>query len=185
MASNEIDVASDFYDIDAILSQLTKVECIFAAETPTEVYELLGTCAPQQVDEKGYRVLTPFWLAKALEQLCTLGLPTAYNSNARNVLLANAEHADLESLQPYFYETGMQLTTTLSENAAVIVADILLKTMIQRVGGIVLSTFRGSGPPKKIDNLEKTLYDEGMRSRRRMEDYLRAQQFNKRKRRHD
>lgn len=59
----------------------------------------------------------------------------AYNTNVRNVLLANAAHADLEALQPYYYEMGIQLCHSLDEDIALALAECLLKTIVQRIGG--------------------------------------------------
>ncbi|KAK5969176.1 hypothetical protein GCK32_009524 [Trichostrongylus colubriformis] len=72
MASNESEVAADFYDIDSLLSRSTKVACTYSSNTPREVYELLGTYAPHYTDEKGYKVLTPFWFVRALEPFCSV-----------------------------------------------------------------------------------------------------------------
>ncbi|CAJ0593395.1 unnamed protein product [Cylicocyclus nassatus] len=168
MASNEAEVVADFYDIDSLLSRSARVACIYADGTPRDIYDMLGTTAPHFTDEKGYKVFTPFWFVRPLEQkgFCSLTLPMAYNPNVRNVLLAHGEHADLED--------------------AVALAECLLKTMVQRIGGIVLRAIHGNEAPKKMDNLEKKLYEESVRNRDRLLDYFRTQRpSSSRKRRYD
>uniref|UniRef100_A0A7I4XYQ0 DNA replication complex GINS protein PSF3 n=1 Tax=Haemonchus contortus TaxID=6289 RepID=A0A7I4XYQ0_HAECO len=183
MAANESEVPADFYDIDSLLSRSTKVTCTYASNTPREIYELLGTNAPHFTDEKGYRVLTPFWFVRALEPFCSVTLPLAYNSNVRNVLLANAAHADLEALQPYYYEMGMHICHSVDEGASVALAECLLEAFVQRIGSIVLRMHRENEIPKKIDNLEKKLYEESVKCRDRLHEYLRAQQTNRNRKR--
>ncbi|KAK5973564.1 Partner of SLD five PSF3 [Trichostrongylus colubriformis] len=107
----------------------------------------------------------------------------AYNSNVRNVMLANAAHADLEALQPYYYEMGMHCCQAVDESVSVALAECLLKAFIQRIGGIVLRMYRENETPKKIDNLEKKLYEESMKCRDRLHEYLRAHQPNKSRKR--
>ncbi|EYB88424.1 hypothetical protein Y032_0247g54 [Ancylostoma ceylanicum] len=110
----------------------------------------------------------------------------AYNSNVRNVLLANAAHADLEALQPYYYEMGMHLCNSLNETVSIALAECLLKTIVQRIGGIVLRTIHGNEAPRRIDNLEKKLYEESAKNRDRLQDYFRKQRSTKgRKRRYE
>ncbi|EPB76437.1 partner of SLD five, PSF3 [Ancylostoma ceylanicum] len=207
MAANEVEVPSDFYDIDSLLSRSTRVTCTYSSGTPRDVYDMLGTTAPHFTDEKGYKVLTPFWFVRALEPFCSLVLPMAYNSNVRNVLLANAAHADLEALQPYYYEMGMHLCNSLNETVSIALAECLLKTIVQRIGGkptcrlklgfampnnfagfigIVLRTIHGNEAPRRIDNLEKKLYEESAKNRDRLQDYFRKQRSTKgRKRRYE
>ncbi|KIH62645.1 hypothetical protein ANCDUO_07073 [Ancylostoma duodenale] len=113
-------------------------------------------------------------------------VPMAYNPNVRSVLLANAAHADLEALQPYYYEMGMHLCNSLSETVSVALAECLLKTMVQRIGGIVLRAIHGNETPRRIDNLEKKLYEESAKNRDRLQDYFRTQRSTKgRKRRYE
>lgn len=107
----------------------------------------------------------------------------AYNTNVRNVLLANAAHADLEALQPYYYEMGIQLCHSLDEDIALALAECLLKTIVQRIGGIVLRTSRDKDTPRRIDNLEKKLYEESIKCRDRLLEYFRTQQANKSRKR--
>ncbi|EYB88423.1 hypothetical protein Y032_0247g53 [Ancylostoma ceylanicum] len=71
MAANEVEVPSDFYDIDSLLSRSTRVTCTYSSGTPRDVYDMLGTTAPHFTDEKGYKVLTPFWFVRALEPFCS------------------------------------------------------------------------------------------------------------------
>ncbi|PIO60653.1 partner of SLD five, PSF3 [Teladorsagia circumcincta] len=182
MGSNE-DVAADFYDIDSLLSRTTKVACTYSSSTPREVYELLGTNAPHYTDEKGYKVLTPFWFTRALKPFCSFTLPMAYNTNVQSILLANAAHADLEALQPYYYEMGMHFCHSVSEGVSLALAECLLKAFVQRIGGIVLRMYRENEAPKKIDNLEKKLYEESVKCRDRLHDYLRAHQTNRTRKR--
>ncbi|KAK6013072.1 hypothetical protein OSTOST_21677, partial [Ostertagia ostertagi] len=144
------------------------------------VYELLGTNAPHYTDEKGYKVLTPFWFARALEPFCSFTLPMAYNTNVRNILLANAAHADLEALQPYYYEMGMHFCHSVSEGASLALGRAFDSNTH---GGIVLRMYRGNEAPKKIDNLEKKLYEESVKCRNRLHDYLRAHQTNRTRKR--
>ncbi|KAK6042082.1 partner of SLD five, PSF3 [Cooperia oncophora] len=200
MASNEADVPADFFDIDSLLSRSTKVACTFSSNTPREVYELLGTNAPHYTDEKGYKVLTPFWFTRVLEPFSSIWLYTsgrfftiiyeqllciAYNPNVRSVLLANAAHADLEALQPYYYEMGMHFchSVSIGESVSLALAECLLKAFVQRIGGIVLRMYRDNETPKKIDNLEKKLYEESVKCRNNLHEYIRAQQTSRNRKR--
>ncbi|KAK6727080.1 hypothetical protein RB195_005027 [Necator americanus] len=185
MGANEVEVASDFYDIDSLLSRSARVACSYSSGTPRDVYEMLGTNAPHFTDEKGYKVLTPFWFVRAVERFCSLALPMAYNSNVRNVLLANAAHADLDALQPYYYEMGMHLCNSLGGTVSVALAECLLKTIIQRIGGIVVRASHGNEALKKMDNLEKKLFEESAKNRDQLHDYFRAQRAKGRKRRYE
>ncbi|KAJ1358417.1 hypothetical protein KIN20_016836 [Parelaphostrongylus tenuis] len=107
----------------------------------------------------------------------------AYNSNVRNVLLANAAHANLDALQPYYYKMGMNLCQLLGGNVAGEIADCLVETIVQRIGDIVLRTMSDSGITTKIDNMEKRLYEESMKCQSRLHEYFSAQQTKGRKRR--
>uniref|UniRef100_A0A0K0DFL3 DNA replication complex GINS protein PSF3 n=1 Tax=Angiostrongylus cantonensis TaxID=6313 RepID=A0A0K0DFL3_ANGCA len=154
MASNESDVAADFFDIDSLLARSTKVMCTYNSSTPRVLFQM--------------------------------ALPMAYNSNVRNVLLANAAHANLDSLQPYYYEMGMSLCHLVSGNIGSEIADCLLETIVQRIGSKTNSivTVCGTEITSKSDNMEKRLYEEGMKCRSRLHEYFSAQQVTKgRKRR--
>ncbi|KHJ76458.1 hypothetical protein OESDEN_23922 [Oesophagostomum dentatum] len=70
--ANESEVVPDFYDIDSILSRTTRVACTYRDGTPRDIYDMLGTTAPHFTDEKGYKVLTPFWFVRALAPFCTV-----------------------------------------------------------------------------------------------------------------
>ncbi|KHJ79174.1 hypothetical protein OESDEN_21185 [Oesophagostomum dentatum] len=70
--ANESEVVPDFYDIDSILSRTTRVACTYRDGTPRDIYDMLGTTAPHFTDEKGYKVLTPFWFVRALGPFCTV-----------------------------------------------------------------------------------------------------------------
>ncbi|KJH42558.1 partner of SLD five, PSF3 [Dictyocaulus viviparus] len=183
MASCESDVAPDFFDIDSLLARSTKVTCTFNSGTPREVYELLGTNPPHYTGEKGYQVLTPFWFVRALEPFCSLTIPMAYNSNVRNVLLANAAHTNLDALQPYYYEMGMHLSHSVSESVGNEIAECLLEAITQRIGDIMLRTMIGSEITNKIDNLEKKLYEESEKCRSRLHAYFSSQQITKNRKR--
>ncbi|KHJ85687.1 hypothetical protein OESDEN_14581 [Oesophagostomum dentatum] len=81
---------------------------------------------------------------------------------------------------------GMHLCSSLDETVAAALADCLLKTVVQRIGGIVLRAIHGNEVPRKIDNMEKKLYEESVRNRDRLHDYFRAQRSTKgRKRRYE
>lgn len=184
MTNNESDVAADFFDIDSLLARSTKVMCTYNSGTPREVFELVGTNAPHHTDDRGYKVLTPFWFVRALEPFCSLILPMAYNSTVRNVLLANAAHTNLDFLQPYYYEMGMHLCHLVSGNTGSEIADCLLKTIVQRIGDIVQRPVSSGETTNKIDNMEKKLYEESVKCRNRLHEYFSAQQVTRgRKRR--
>ncbi|KAK6030054.1 partner of SLD five, PSF3 [Ostertagia ostertagi] len=185
MASNESDVAADFYDIDSLLSRSTKVACTYSSNTPREVYELLGTNAPHYTDEKGYKVLTPFWFARALEPFCSMSSPSQWPIIQMCGIFCWLMLLMLISkpFQPYYYEMGMHFCHSVSEGVSLALAECLLKAFVQRIGGIVLRMYRGNEAPKKIDNLEKKLYEESVKCRNRLHDYLRAHQTNRTRKR--
>ncbi|VDM57055.1 unnamed protein product [Angiostrongylus costaricensis] len=170
MTSNESDVAADFFDIDSLLARSTKVMCTYNSDTP-----------------RGRQFLDDFKsVCTTIQVLFQMALPMAYNSNVRNVLLANAAHANLDSLQPYYYEMGMSLCHLVSRNIGGEIADCLLKTIVQRIGSKTnsVATICGTEITSKSDNMEKRLYEEGMKCRSRLHEYFSAQQVNKgRKRR--
>ncbi|KAI8332279.1 DNA replication complex GINS protein psf3 [Chlamydoabsidia padenii] len=160
----------EYYSIDSILAEHTKIPCIFQQSIDAEV-NLTGdeTDVPQ-----GSRIELPFWLAKALAQLTVSGdqqlmqieLPKAFGVRVRNALDASPSSVDYRLLCPFFYVFGHKLLDLVVLPELAHVLESAFKIRLRGIMNYSQSGVNSMGQDfiQKLDETEKELFKSGQES---------------------
>ncbi|KAI9880550.1 MAG: DNA replication protein [Pleopsidium flavum] len=113
-----------YYDIDAILTDASKVPCSFELSVPGLGY-LDGNSGGDM--KQGTRVELPLWLGEMLAvgqrlgtpPLVTLDLPNALSQRVLNALKADSKTVDLRTLATHFYGLGARILELFEEEEMV------------------------------------------------------------------
>ncbi|KAF8475849.1 hypothetical protein BDZ91DRAFT_195997 [Kalaharituber pfeilii] len=125
-------MSSNYYDIDAILTDAQKIPCTFHLHIPNLGY--LESPTTRDIHPNS-TLLLPLWLAEflALSQpstssstpLITLDLPPALSPRVQNALKADPRSVDLRSLATHFYALGCRVLQLFEEEE---LGDILAES---------------------------------------------------------
>ncbi|EIE76212.1 hypothetical protein RO3G_00916 [Rhizopus delemar RA 99-880] len=146
----------DYYNIDDILAEHTKVPCTVLYDFEKEA----NLSGDEVAVPRNTRVELPYWVAKPLAQytnLIAIEIPRTYGTKVRNMLVASPESVDFRSLGAYFYEFGVKLVDFVVDEK---LPGILEKAFKQRIKGI-MNYSQSSGSTvgqdfiQKLDETEK------------------------------
>ncbi|KTW25967.1 hypothetical protein T552_03241 [Pneumocystis carinii B80] len=120
---------SNYYDIDDILSENTKIPSIFQYTVPGLGY-IEGGHEPDI--KEGTNMDLPFWLAEmlAINNFIDIELPSAFSPKVRNALKACPQNVDLRMFSTHYYLFGEKILNLLSDNELV---NILIETFKSRI----------------------------------------------------
>ncbi|KAI9800659.1 MAG: hypothetical protein M1825_003981 [Sarcosagium campestre] len=129
---------SQYYDIDAILTDSQKIPCTFQLDVPGLGF-LSGSAGTEM--KRGTRVELPIWLGHNLvvgtgpgsETLVNAEPPDALSSRVLNALKADARTIDIRAIAPYFYNLGAKVLE-ISEEEEII--STLIESFKQRAAEI-------------------------------------------------
>ncbi|KAI7856692.1 putative DNA replication complex GINS protein psf3 [Circinella umbellata] len=160
----------EYYDIDSILAEHSKIPCIFLHDIDASV-NLSGDGNEIAANS---RVELPFWMAKVLaqyrlpngENLVTIELPRAYGTRVRNSLDASPTSIDFRQVSPYFYQFGTKLYDLIIDDQLPATLEKTFKARLKEIMNISLtgSTNVGQDFLQKLDETEKELFKAGQES---------------------
>ena len=156
---------SCYWDIDACLSEETRVPGIFTVDAVN-----LGYLDPSTEDEDleaGTKVELPFWLLTALaaRNMVAVESPSFYGPKFRSELLADPSVLDIRSRCPFFYNLGVAATAIFADDELL---PSLMKCLVARYRKI-LDTSQNSHNEdtskftRNLTHLELELYRAGYR----------------------
>ncbi|KAI8061793.1 hypothetical protein BC940DRAFT_309771 [Gongronella butleri] len=161
---------NEYYDIDSILADYTKIPCIFQHTIGSQV-NLTGdeTAVPQ-----GSRLEIPFWLAKAMvnltledqQALIQMELPKAFGSRVRNALDASPSSVDYRLLCPFYYIFGHKLLKLVDLPELATVLESSFKIRLRGIMNFSQSGSNSMGQDflQRLDETEKELFKSGQES---------------------
>ncbi|EMR09954.1 hypothetical protein PNEG_01712 [Pneumocystis murina B123] len=119
----------NYYDLDDILCENTKISSIFQHIVPGLGY-LDGNNEPDI--KEGANVDLPFWLAEMLviNNFIDIEFPSAFSAKVRNALKACPQNVDLRMFSTHYYLFGEKILNLLSDNELV---NILIETFKSRI----------------------------------------------------
>ncbi|KAI8065342.1 uncharacterized protein B0P05DRAFT_213927 [Gilbertella persicaria] len=160
----------EYYDIDSILAEHTKLPCIPQHDFKKET-NLRGD--DTEVNH-GSRVELPYWIAKPLAQytlpgnvsLISIELPKIYGTKVRNVLDVSATSVDFKMLCPYFYLFGIKLLDLVVDDSLAGVLEKAFRSRLREIMDYSQTTGSATGQIflQKLDETEKELFKAGQES---------------------
>ncbi|KAF7725987.1 DNA replication protein [Apophysomyces ossiformis] len=143
----------EYYDIDSILAEHTKIPCIFLHDIDAEANVQGDDSIVSKSDllkhitnRKGKirantRIELPYWMAKTLaqftlpngEKLLTVEIPKTYGKRVRNALAAGALNVDFRILCPYFYTFGTKLVELVRDEDLAPTLSEAFKTRLKEI----------------------------------------------------
>ncbi|ORX54024.1 GINS complex, Psf3 component [Hesseltinella vesiculosa] len=160
----------EYYDVDSILAEYTKIPCIFQHTIGAQV-NLTGD---ETEVPKGTRLEMPFWLSKALlqltvedqETLIQMELPKAFGNRVRNALDASPMSVDYRLLCPFFYIFGHKLLEVVEVPELATVLESSFKIRLRGIMNYSQSGVSSMGQDflQRLDETEKELFKSGQES---------------------
>ncbi|KAI9357408.1 hypothetical protein BD770DRAFT_388660 [Pilaira anomala] len=160
----------EYYSIDSILAEQTKIPCTALIDYSAEV-NLMGDGQPVT---RNQRFELPYWIAKPLAQytlpndssLILIELPKTFGTRVRNVLDASPTNVDFRLLCPYFYLFGVKLLDLVVDDS---LSKVLKEAFKERLKDIMnysqtLGASSGQEFLQKLDETEKEIYRAGQES---------------------
>ncbi|KAG0174706.1 DNA replication protein [Apophysomyces sp. BC1015] len=158
----------EYYDIDSILAEHTKLPCIFLHDVDAEA-NVQGDDSIQI--RANTRIELPYWMAKTLaqftlpngEKLLTVEIPKTYGRRVRNALAASALNVDFRVLCPYFYTFGTKLVELVMDEDLAPTLSEAFKTRLKEIMDFSQSGVNVVGQDflQKLDETENECNAEG------------------------
>ncbi|KXJ68457.1 DNA replication complex GINS protein PSF3 [Aedes albopictus] len=171
----------NYYSIDDVMATQERIPC----RTQQELFQMgfldsssekTGNLMPNQQLE------LPLWYLMNLDdrsRYYSIIVPEIFTPAYKEIYKADASYVELGKLNKFYYELGLYLCKFGTGDD---LADMLFTTAQERVKGIKDMCNNVSSENlmdnKKLDHLERMLYEEGSRTHRKFSDWLQEKSVN-------